>query len=146
MLFLRVMTVRGVVLVCAVGLVGCGSDAAGKGPGDGGSTGGASTGGAVSGGNGGTSAGGVSSGGTTAGGSSSGGSGTTCALGPDICDQGTTCRCCSGPGPLQYCLCTRPCSSSADCTDSRYPTCDLGTATGSGLCRDDSFVCCPTCN
>jgi len=61
-------------------------------------------------------------------------------------DPGLSCECCPIGGPAQSCLCSTPCASDDDCTDSRRPTCNRPDFAGStGFCAPAAFECCWLC-
>ena len=61
-------------------------------------------------------------------------------------DPSLSCECCPIGGPAQRCLCSTPCESDDDCTDSSRPTCNRPDFAGStGFCAPAAFECCWLC-
>jgi len=61
----------------------------------------------------------------------------------DMCGRlGASCLCCPIGGPMQACICTTSCTSSADCHDASRPICNIDTRyTETGICTPDGFIC-----
>lgn len=61
-------------------------------------------------------------------------------------DPSLSCECCPIGGPAQSCLCSTPCDSDDDCTDSSRPTCNRPDFVGAtGFCAPAAFECCWLC-
>lgn len=68
-----------------------------------------------------------------------------CSPAEATCD-GLTCSCCPIGGPGQTCICSTPCTSSAQCTDSSRPLCNVDPFTEMGFCTATDFFCCWGCD
>jgi hypothetical protein len=69
-----------------------------------------------------------------------------CTPATDNCTGGLKCLCCGSIGPSPICVCSTPCSSTADCTHANLPSCNKATDAGTGgICTPVGYNCCWFC-